>query len=236
MKKIICGIYKITTPSGKIYIGQSVDVNQRRIQHRCKSNRYKCPLHSAFIKYGFDNCKFEIIEECEEQQLDEREIYWINFFNTLDIKYGLNLKSGGANGRHSELSKKKMSETNKGRSAWNKGLRMSREYVEKRIGRKASDETRQKIRDSIAKTKRVAWNKGLVLSKEHKESLSKAKIGTRLSKETREKIALVHRGRTRSIETIEKMKLAASKRPPITQETKNKISKTLLSRKSIIED
>ena len=82
------GIYKITSPNKRIYIGQSVDIKKRWKQH--KYNKLDTILHRSFNKYGFNNHKFEIIEECSIELLNERERYWQDFYNVLEN--GLNSK------------------------------------------------------------------------------------------------------------------------------------------------
>lgn len=92
---MITGIYKITNKeNGKVYIGQSIDC-ERRIKEHCYPSRYKDGLviDVAIHKYGADNFTFEIIEECNQEKLDEREIYWINYYNSKGNGY--NLTSGG---------------------------------------------------------------------------------------------------------------------------------------------
>ena len=61
----IIGIYKITSPSGKIYIGQSININKRQENYRFPSSlKFQIKLRRSFQKYGPENHKFEIIEEC----------------------------------------------------------------------------------------------------------------------------------------------------------------------------
>jgi group I intron endonuclease len=71
----IIGIYKITSPSGKVYIGQSIDVLGRR-QHYKHMNSIGNIILNSIKKYGFENHVFEIVEECSIEQLNERETYW----------------------------------------------------------------------------------------------------------------------------------------------------------------
>lgn len=120
---IMKGIYKITSPSGKIYIGQSTDINKRFKQYKYLFNtRNQVALHYSFKKYGIENHVFEIIEECEFDLLNERERYWQDFYNVIDE--GLNCKLTSTNIKKSVLSentKQKMSIKLKGKKAWNKG-------------------------------------------------------------------------------------------------------------------
>lgn len=88
------GIYKITNKlNGKSYIGQSIDIKKRWEQHIKNSGSNKNPMYIDFKKYGTDNFLFEIIEECSKEKLDEKEIYWIKYFNT--YYKGYNLTTGG---------------------------------------------------------------------------------------------------------------------------------------------
>jgi group I intron endonuclease len=89
------GIYKITNPKGKIYIGQSVNIHQRHQNHKSYCG-IGVKLKNSYEKYGFDNHQIEIIEECDVNLLMEREEYWIQYYNS--IKNGLNSKLGGNSG------------------------------------------------------------------------------------------------------------------------------------------
>ena len=87
-------IYKITSPSGKVYVGQTVRSFEQRIkEHKIPSSG--CPLiKRAIDKYG-DQMNYESIEDnIPQERLDEREIYWINHFNSL-APDGYNCNSGG---------------------------------------------------------------------------------------------------------------------------------------------
>lgn len=93
-----CGIYKIENlKNGMVYIGQSVNIERRWIAHRCAANKNKdnYSLHSDIRLYGLENFSFEIIELCEKEMLNEREIWWINQYNS--YKDGYNNTSGGSN-------------------------------------------------------------------------------------------------------------------------------------------
>lgn len=92
----MCGIYKIENlVNGKIYIGQSVQIEKRFQKHlRAKDNFL---IHKALRKYGKENFTFQIIEECEQQDLDNKEIYWINYYNSL-MPLGYNMVDGGSSG------------------------------------------------------------------------------------------------------------------------------------------
>lgn len=122
--RVICGIYKIISPSGRIYIGQSTNINYRWIGYKYpgyKSNT-KSILDRSLSKYGSENHKFIIQEDCDKSLLDEREIYWIEFYKSNYKKYplskGLNLMEGGnkppiRNIPHLESTKELISNKNK---------------------------------------------------------------------------------------------------------------------------
>jgi group I intron endonuclease len=83
------GIYKITSPTNKIYIGQSINIEKRFKNYKSLSQtKGQKMLHYSFRKYGINNHLFEIIEECDIELLNERERYYQDFYNVL--QEGLN--------------------------------------------------------------------------------------------------------------------------------------------------
>jgi hypothetical protein len=84
-----CGIYKITSPTDNIYIGQSKNIKSRWSSYRTRGCEQQVVLSKSFIKYGVDNHKFEIVEECEKEFLDIRERYWQEYYGVVGRK-GLN--------------------------------------------------------------------------------------------------------------------------------------------------
>lgn len=118
-------IYKFTSPSGKVYIGQTIS-RYRRNQHlqEARSGSQK-PFYKAIRKYGFENFKYEILEEVFENtleeinsRLDELEIHYIAMYKSTDERFGYNLCYGGRTNRgyhHSEEYKNRLSQQQKGR-------------------------------------------------------------------------------------------------------------------------
>ncbi len=109
-------IYCITSPSGKKYIGQCVKklcsgktwgYMNRWYDHirDSKTKDYCRLLNNAIRKYGSNNFKIELIDECIEEKLDELEEHYILMFNTMTPN-GYNLTSGGKSGRDSDETKK----------------------------------------------------------------------------------------------------------------------------------
>lgn len=103
----MCGIYKIQNNiNGKIYIGKSINIKHRWSEHKRDSlvddekweNNYRgvqTPIHKAIRKYGVENFTFEVVEICEKEQLNEREIYWIKQLNLTNKNIGYNVTLGG---------------------------------------------------------------------------------------------------------------------------------------------
>lgn len=93
---LTCGIYKIENlTNGKIYIGQSVEIEQRWKKHLIAKDDFA--IHQAIRKYGKNNFTFSIVEECKAELLNERECYWINYYNSI-VPNGYNMIIGGSNG------------------------------------------------------------------------------------------------------------------------------------------
>lgn len=83
------GIYKITNLiNNKCYIGQSVHIERRWTEHCFPSKTSKISL--AIQEFGKENFNFEILEECSIQELDKKEAYWIQYYNSL-IPNGYNV-------------------------------------------------------------------------------------------------------------------------------------------------
>ena len=106
MMKKITGIYKIKSPSNKIYIGQSKNIYSRWNAYKYFQKDYECYkkknknslIFKSFKKYGYKNHKFEILEICDESELNTKEIYYIQKYNSnvlVGSKIGLNLHKGG---------------------------------------------------------------------------------------------------------------------------------------------
>lgn len=103
----ICGIYCINNIiNNKKYIGQSININKRWKSHisALNNNRhYNFHLQQAWNKYGSKNFEFNVIEICDKSLLNEREVYWIEKFNSLELGY--NATMGGDNLKKTLLKK-----------------------------------------------------------------------------------------------------------------------------------
>ena len=103
-------IYKITNQiNGKIYIGQTIGTLSKRWREHCfeASNGAKTYyLYQAMRKYGIENFNIEQIEQCSNDLLNEREIYWITKYNSYEKGYNLTPGGNGADtSKHSEIFK-----------------------------------------------------------------------------------------------------------------------------------
>lgn len=138
--------------NGKKYIGQAVDIDRRWYEHEyyLKLGKDKCvALQRSVSKYGIDSFRLYVIEYCNSAELNTREMFWIEKFNTHNPEFGYNLSKGGMSGllgyKHSDETKKRISDAKKG---WKMGDKQ-REFIRKlHTGKVVSDETRKKISES----------------------------------------------------------------------------------------
>ena len=110
------GIYKITSPTGRIYIGQSVDIEKRWKYYKRLSCNKQPVIYRSLKKYGVENHTFDILEECSVEELNNREGYWQDFYDV--VKNGLNcrrVQTSDNSGYDSEETKRKRSEALKGK-------------------------------------------------------------------------------------------------------------------------
>ena len=125
-------IYKIECLIGaKIFIGQTTTSLEKRIAaykgdvSKYKRGKYKAnsKIIRAIAKYGFENFRFFIIDKAKSQQeLDLKEKFWISIYNSTIQGIGYNIQLGGFGvGKHSDETKKIISEKAKGRIPYNKG-------------------------------------------------------------------------------------------------------------------
>ena len=176
-------IYKTTNLiNGKIYIGQDSKNNPKYLGSGVI-------IIKAIKKYGKENFIKETIEHCEtKENLDLKEIYWINYYNSVNPNgYNISIGGGGCLGcKISDKTKEKLSDVNKGKIL--------------------SDETKQKISEA---------NKGKIFTKTHKDKISKnhadvngknnPMYGKTHSDEIKEKLKNINLGKKASKKTKEKM-------------------------------
>ena len=101
------GIYKIISPSNKVYIGQSTNIEKRWRTYELLNCKQQVKLYNSLNKYGVEHHKFEIIENCEIEELNSRERYWQDFYNVLG-ENGLNLTLVDSEELHKKLSEESL--------------------------------------------------------------------------------------------------------------------------------
>lgn len=90
------GIYKIENKINQnVYIGQSNNIEMRWKQHKINIKNGSQTIYKAIRKYGIENFDFSILEECPLEKLDEREKYWIEYYNSYEKGYNENLGGQG---------------------------------------------------------------------------------------------------------------------------------------------
>lgn len=120
-----CGIYKLTSPSNKIYIGQSIWVRKRLHVHKYNTEKsLKYPIGRAIKKYGFENFKIELLVDFKATESREFNINLLNHMEAFCIKkykstnsdFGYNIGNGGdAKNSMSESTRLKLREAFKGK-------------------------------------------------------------------------------------------------------------------------
>lgn len=182
----ICGIYKITSPCKKVYIGQSVDIKKRFLVYRRMACAQQIKLYRSFKKYGVEKHTFEVIHQCAQEELNKIEIYYITLYNTFNSKYGLNLKGGGQNGGACSEETK-----NRPRKPVSKETREKLSAIAK--VRVFSEATREKLRQRMMGNKHLLGKQvrlGCVLSAESKDKIRQSLLNSVVNKKPVIKIDL----------------------------------------------
>jgi group I intron endonuclease len=150
-------IYKVTGPTGKVYIGQTTQtLVQRKKCHyfRATKKDLRTVFQGALLEFGFSAFIWEQIDTAETaEELNNKEMEWIAFYKANDPRHGYNISKGGPGTGYSpsEETRKKISEGNKGKSAWNRGRigvytkEQLKHMSEAQKGRIITDEHRHKI-------------------------------------------------------------------------------------------
>lgn len=181
MYKVVSGIYTITNlVNKKIYLGKSSNVKRRLSNHKVSLMSFRHEnehLQNAVNKYGIENFEFEILEEVSINLLDSQENYWTNLLNVHNRDFGYNILNCSPEGRTkvydeefryklgkgqrgkkaSEETKRKMSESRKGKSIHSQ--KFKDDLSNRAKNAKISEETRKKMSESAkARVKRLGSN------------------------------------------------------------------------------
>jgi group I intron endonuclease len=124
-RKDISGIYKITSPSGKVYIGRSYRIKERWRSYKRMDCKDQNKLFASFAKYGTDNHIFEIIHELpndiSKEVIENYEAIYSDFYKDCGTQF-LNLAPTGRGvGKLKDYQSQKAGDTHKGKSTWTKG-------------------------------------------------------------------------------------------------------------------
>ena len=151
------GIYKITNPKGKIYIGQTIDFDRRVYQYKMLNCKEQPKLYNSLKKYGYDNHRFELIFQCFECYLTHWERYYQELYNSTENN-NLNcflVTTSDKTGRHSEETKLKMSKAAKGKKKSVEHIAKLPQNQNGYKGKKRSEETKLKQSLNNGKARKV---------------------------------------------------------------------------------
>lgn len=175
-------IYKITcTENNRVYIGQTKNKRKRWDEHKYdlrRNQHHSVYMQRAFNKYGENSFKHEIIETCSSAKVDEKEIFWITFYDSTNKLKGFNLESGGNKLKQlAQETKDKISAKNKVNYEHTKFALNSPEAILKRsvsnTGKKRSVKFRNRMKE-IAESR--TGEKNSFFGKQHTNE-TKRKIG-----------------------------------------------------------
>ena len=174
-----------------VYVGKdsNIDKNRRHRQHLTPSVYDAQPIN-RILQNNPDRYIYQVlweIDNCTDSHLNQMEIYYIGKY---DPKFNFTEGGDGSSGfKHSEESRKKMSESTKGKN-------------HPMYGKTLSEEHKKKISESL---------KGKTLSAKTRKKMSEAQKGKTFSEETRKKISEANKGKIRSAETRKKTGESLSK-------------------------
>lgn len=169
------GIYKITSPNGRIYIGQSRDIKRRIREYKRHSAKNQPKLQKSLDKYGFNNHTFEVLECCSIEDLNNKERYYQVLHNSTS-QQNLNCCLQESNNKprvYNEEFRAKISKAHKGRIF--------------------SNSTIIKIRASA---------EGRIFDAATKQKMSESRLGKTFGESTRTKMSLARKGKKHSKDTI----------------------------------
>lgn len=180
--QIIYGfIYSILNKiNGKIYIGQTTrDIKKRIVEHKSAfnlQNHNNIYLLNAFNKYGWDNFEFSIIDTALNlEELNKKEINYIQQYKSCDKNFGYNIELGGNNAKPSIETLRKMSESHL-------GIKQSKEWVNKKIAKAGTEEAKKYGKPKTEEEKKYLsenspkfWS-GKTRDDETKNKISKTKL------------------------------------------------------------
>lgn len=145
-----CGIYIYRNRiNGKVYVGKSNDLYKRHQDHMryLMAGTDPCiKLNRAWQKYGADNFEYEVVCYCAEDELNEKEKYYVSLYNSLNDGYNCTAGGDGITGyRHTEEAKRRIAAAGMGRPASQRMIDVARERF---LGKKFTEEHKHALRDA----------------------------------------------------------------------------------------
>jgi len=171
------GIYKITSPTGKIYIGQSWNIEDRFRKYKRLNCKMQIKLYNSFSKYGPDEHIFDIIHilpiDCNQNIMNNYETFYYECYKILGVNM-LNVREPGSNGKLSQETKDKIREATRAHKI---GRKQSQETIDKRVSK-----TKGMKRTSVQRNNMSQGRKGMKFSEEHRKNLSISHKGNKNAK------------------------------------------------------
>lgn len=177
----ICGVYKITSPVGGIYVGHSRDIKARKKSYETRCHPGQRKLYNSIKKYGWESHSFQIIDTYPPDWLNNMEVYWIFKYRSFETDNGLNLTCGGFYEIPGEETRDLRRRLVSGSNNPMHGKKPTEESNEKR--RKAHALIVETTRERSRRT-----STGRVFSLESRKKKSKALMGHSVSDNARKKI------------------------------------------------
>lgn len=191
------GIYALVNKrNGKKYIGRSVNLHKRKTTHLWlleNNKHFNIHLQRAWNKG--DRFDFKIIEECPVDQLNQREIYWISKYKTMDDGYNLCEGGGTTTGYHfTEETKRKISEKQRGRKCSPEEIKRRTESRKRHLNE--DPEFRKTYFEKLSQNakKSGGWNRGIPCPEWKKRQVSEKLKGRYVSSEHKEKLRELYSG------------------------------------------
>lgn len=191
-------IYKLTAPNDKIYIGQTITPKNRKYSYKNNNFKTQTKLWNSCQKHNWNPIdNFEIIEEClcgeNKSFINEREIYWIAFYDSFNKGLNCNLGGGSNFGyKVSDETKLKMSKAAKGHQSYNKGIKKT-EKEKQNMSEKKLQYYSENI--SFCKNKKLEEIVGIEKAVEMKKEMRNRNLGKKLSEDHKQKISENNKGK-----------------------------------------
>lgn len=170
------GIYKITNMiNNHVYIGQAENIDKRIQKHinaLVSNSHVNKHLQNAWNKYGANKFTFSIIEECELENLTEREQYWIDYYGGIDSINTYNVREASNSGTFNLETRNLISEKLSGHDVSEQTRNKLRKAM---MGKSRPDEVKKKISNTLKG--REGSFKGKHLTEEHKRKISESMKG-----------------------------------------------------------